>query len=160
MAMTYKKILVPFDNSSYSEKALNLAIRLAKDFNAQLFILNVVAEIPSSVRMERNRIRSAVTGEMVGMREYVKELYQQMRREVMRVLERKRERAEKSNIAVRTSVVVGYPSDKIIECIKDEGVDLVVMGTRGLAGVSRLAGFGSVARNVSENSPCPVILIH
>jgi hypothetical protein len=62
-----QKVLVPFDNSSYSEKALNLATILAKDFNAQLFILNVVEEIPSSVRMERNSIRSAVTGEMVGV---------------------------------------------------------------------------------------------
>jgi nucleotide-binding universal stress UspA family protein len=158
--MTYKRILVPFDNSSYSEKALDLATALASQFNARLLILNVVEEFPSTLRMERSRVRSNITGDMVGIREYMKELYQLAKRDAMRILERKKEQAEKERVTARTEAVVGYPPDKIIEYVRTERIDLVVMGTRGLTGISRLAGLGSVARKVSENVSCPVILLH
>jgi nucleotide-binding universal stress UspA family protein len=158
--LTYKRILVPFDNSPYSEKALDLATALASQFNAQLILLNVVEEFPTTLRMERTKVRSSVTREMVSIREYVKELYQQMKREVLSTLEGKKKRAEEEHISVRTSVAVGYPPDKIIEYIKNEKIDLVIMGTKGRTGISRLAGIGRVARKVTENVTCPVILVH
>jgi nucleotide-binding universal stress UspA family protein len=158
--MTYKRILVPFDSSPYAEKALALAARLAKDFNAQLHILSVVEELPSTPRMERTGVKSTITGEMVGIRECIKELYQQLRHDALKMLELKKERVEKEHISTKTIVVVGYPPDKIIEYIKDQGIDLAVMGTRGRRGLARITGIGSVARKVSENAACPVILVH
>lgn len=57
-------------------------------------------------------------------------------------------------------MVVGHPSDKILEFAKQERVKLIVMGTTGLTGISKIRAIGSVARTVSERAKCPVMLIH
>ena len=56
-------------------------------------------------------------------------------------------------------VTIGYPEDKIIEMTTEENVDLIVIGTTGLKGISKIKALGSVARNVSERAICPVLLV-
>jgi universal stress protein A len=55
----------------------------------------------------------------------------------------------------RKIVRFGHPEQEIIKAAKEEGADLIVMGTHGRKGVAR-ALLGSVAEGVLRNAPCPV----
>jgi nucleotide-binding universal stress UspA family protein len=63
------------------------------------------------------------------------------------------------NIQVHPKVTMGLPADRIMEMATEENVDLIVIGTIGLKGVSKIKALGSVARNVSERAKCPVLLV-
>lgn len=52
----------------------------------------------------------------------------------------------------------GRPAEKIVEIAREQGVDLIVMGTHGRAGLDRLF-FGSVANEVVRSAACPVLTI-
>jgi nucleotide-binding universal stress UspA family protein len=61
---------------------------------------------------------------------------------------------------LRIQVLVGPPVDKIVEFVDRHKVDLIVMGNRGLRGISRFVrGLGSVSRNVSEKVKCTVMIV-
>ena len=62
------------------------------------------------------------------------------------------------NVTSKT-ISVGDPADEIISYIKNEGVDLVIMGTHGRRGVKRTF-LGSVANEVITRSPVPVVVIN
>jgi nucleotide-binding universal stress UspA family protein len=62
------------------------------------------------------------------------------------------------NVSLQSKVIIGEPADEIIKYANNEKIDLIIMGTTGLGGVKKFV-FGSVARNVSEKAPCPVMLI-
>ena len=59
-------------------------------------------------------------------------------------------------MAIR-SVVAGYPSDVILSEAAKNNVNLIIMGTAGLRGISKIKALGSVARRVSEQAVCPVL---
>jgi nucleotide-binding universal stress UspA family protein len=63
------------------------------------------------------------------------------------------------NLKVQPKVTIGLPADKIMEMATEENVDLIVIGTTGLKGVSKIKALGSVARNVSERAKRPVMLV-
>jgi nucleotide-binding universal stress UspA family protein len=63
------------------------------------------------------------------------------------------------NMKVQPKVTIGLPADKIMETATEENVDLIVIGTVGLKGVSKIKALGSVARNISERAKCPVMLV-
>jgi nucleotide-binding universal stress UspA family protein len=52
----------------------------------------------------------------------------------------------------------GHPADVIVETAAETGADLVVMGTMGRSGLTRLV-MGSVAEEVLRRSPCPVLTV-
>jgi len=52
----------------------------------------------------------------------------------------------------------GRPAEKIVEIAREQGADLIVMGTHGRAGLDRLF-FGSVANEVVRTASCPVMTI-
>ncbi|HXG74286.1 MAG TPA: universal stress protein [Candidatus Nitrosotenuis sp.] len=150
----YKTILVPYDGSKPSEKALKHAVSLAKLMNSTILLLNVIPEIimpPFAAR------EAAFGGKSI--KEHLKELYYDMKNDAQKILDAKKtEFGGQTKIQTMTSL--GRPSEKILETIKEKNPDLVIMGTTGLSGISKILGIGSVARNVAEKSPCPVLLIH
>ncbi|HEY7108247.1 MAG TPA: universal stress protein [Nitrososphaeraceae archaeon] len=49
---------------------------------------------------------------------------------------------------------------QILDIAARENVDLVVLGSAGLGGMSKLKALGSVSRRVSERAKCPVLIVH
>lgn len=160
IALTYRRILVPYDDSEYSKRALDSALAIARAFNSQLHLLNVVEELNETPRMERQYIISPKTGERESFQQYLKELYQDMKNNAMEMLVAQRRRIGMEGVETKIKVVLGHPPSKIVEYIREEKIDIVVMGTLGHKGISKITGLGSVARKVSEDAPCPVILLH
>ena len=79
-----------------------------------------------------------------------------MRNKMTKRLDVLRQRYD-SLVQIRTLVSVGRPEDKIIECANNLNADIVVIGSRGLKGVSKLL-MGSVSRKISERVNCTVMI--
>ena len=60
---------------------------------------------------------------------------------------------------VSTIAEPGHPTEVILECARREASDLIVLGTHGRKGVSRLL-MGSIAESVLRDAPCPVVIVH
>ena len=55
-------------------------------------------------------------------------------------------------------ILTGFADEAIIEAARQEGADLIVMGTHGRRGASRLF-LGSVASRVISTASCPVMTV-
>jgi len=59
---------------------------------------------------------------------------------------------------VRPRVIAGHPAEAIVRAARRDGVDLLVVGSRGLTGV-KAAALGSVSQAVAQLAPCPVLIV-
>lgn len=154
----YSKILVPYDGSKHAEKALNKAVNLAKLIKgSKIIILNVIEEILTPPLVFPTRIRHFKTGEDTTLSTYFRDLQTDMRYKMINTLEKIKQKYENS-VKIRTVVLVGSAEDKIVEYANRQNVDLIVMGSKGIKGISRLL-MGSVSRHVSEKVKCSVMIV-
>ena len=159
--MTFQKILVPYDGSTFADKALENAIGIAKLTGAktQIILLHVTPHIPIPLTFERP-VYSAKTGKSIPLTQYIQELSEEMEENASNMLEGEKQKYAHHDIKIETISLNGYPSEKIIEFANSEKVDLIVIGNVGLSGLSKVKALGSVSRNVSERASCPVLIVH
>ncbi len=69
------------------------------------------------------------------------------------------ETVRETGVSIHSELRLGVPSQVIVQAATDLGSDLVVVGTRGLAGLKHLL-LGSTAERIVQHSPCPVLTIH
>lgn len=157
----YKKILVPYDDSEPSNKALDYAADIAKmSGGSEVILLYVIAEFPTYHFIERPA-RSIKTGEKITLSQYLKEVYELMEENANDVLDKKKEEIKKTvGLEIKTKLLTGHISNTIIDFAAKEKVDLIVIGNVGRSGISKIRALGSVSRSVSERAPCPVMIIH
>jgi len=93
--MTFQKILVPYDGSTFADKALENAIGIAKltGANTQIILLHVTPHIPIPLTFERP-VYSAKTGKSIPLTQYIQELSEEMEENASNMLE-----GEKRNYA-------------------------------------------------------------
>jgi nucleotide-binding universal stress UspA family protein len=164
------KILVPYDGSKQSDKALKKAVEFAElikkgGTKIEINMLYVVPEIyaPPTLFDRDVNIKSTITGERLTSQQYLKEFYHEMKSKAKKMLETKKSKEiQSSDITIRTYVTYGYPSDKIMEFANKNQVNLIAMGSTGLSGLSKLKALalGSVARSVTERAKSPVMIVH
>lgn len=157
----YRKILVPYDDSGPSNKALDHAVNIAKmSGQSEVILLYVIAEYPNYHFIERPA-RSIKTGEKTTLSQYLKEVYELMEESANDVVDSKKEEIKnKTGLDIITRILTGQISDTIIDFAAKEKVDLIVIGNVGRTGISKINMLGSVSRSVSERAPCPVMIIH
>ncbi len=161
--MTFKNIIVPHDFEIASDHALDNAIKIAKlvkDSKITIFHVLENIEILETLASLAKPLYSAKTGELTTTSAYVKEVYHELRSTALKKLEEKKQKCEKEGISCKIIIVIENPMEQIVKYIQEQKFDLVVMGTARRKGVSKIMTLGSVARNVSENAPCPVMLVH
>jgi nucleotide-binding universal stress UspA family protein len=165
----YRNILVPYDGSQPSNHALNHAVNLARikstqKISVEVHLLYVVGEIhvPPSFGYGIKVYSSSRHEQSKTTVEYIKEIYHELRSKALDMLNSKKKEylKETNEIAIKTHVLLGHPADKIIEFANMQKIDLIVMGTVGLKGISRIKAVGSVARRVAEMASCPLLLVH
>ena len=139
--MIFKKILVPFDGSEQSVKALELGITLAKGAKAQLTVLNVAEHIP-------------VPGEPTNTLFMIEQEMKQIQE-----LEVKKARHVLQGRGVNADIVTlsGHPSDQILKYAKKQKSDLIIIGNRGKSAIDRFL-LGSVSETVSHHAHCAVLI--
>jgi nucleotide-binding universal stress UspA family protein len=145
-----KNILVPYDGSPLSKKALDLAKDLARNFNADLKLLMV---IPVYYPISDSVFSGAA---VMNYQQVVKALTEQGEKELKKVTEKCREEGAKTFY----KIVHDDVSDAIMKEAKRSKIDLIIMGSRRLTGIASLKRLGSTARHVSEHATCPVTIVH
>jgi len=68
-------------------------------------------------------------------------------------------RHESSGVAIQTEVAEGEPVGALIDACRTGGYDLLVLGNRGMTGVTRFLRLGSVPNKVSHHLPCSVLIV-
>jgi nucleotide-binding universal stress UspA family protein len=146
-----EQILVPIDGSEHADKALNYALDLADKYEASIEILTVVITplVPGYIPL----IPQPGSAWLVT---YSKELMINSEKMLSDTLEKAKKK--KPNLQISTKLVEGRPANKIVETAKEGNFDLIVLGSRGLSGIT---GFllGSVSNRVSNDAACPVLIV-
>jgi len=136
----FRHILVPTDFGDASARARGIALELARRFDARVTLLHVWT------------VPSAVYGEGLSWPTEALEAAAQ------RALDGELAASAKVHPPTEAKLRVGVPWERILESVKELDVDLVVMGTHGRRGLSRLV-LGSVAEKLVRLSPVPVLTV-
>lgn len=147
----YSKILVPYDGSSFSEKAVEHATYLAKLAGANLLLVNATV-LPALVYTYHEAVNAAINE--------VAQALTFSSGEAVKSLSILTEKIRKQGISASYKHAVGDPAELIIATAEAEKVDLIVMGSKGLQGLSKIRALGSVTRKVAESVGCPVLIVH
>jgi len=143
-----RKILVPVDFSEPSQAALAYAAELAKSFGAVVDVLHVW-EVPSFLPARELAIEGSADQALVDV---VKQNSETQLEAFVR-------EATKRGVAVQKSwAELGSPAHSIVDRAAEGGYDLIVIGTHGRTGLSRVL-IGSVAERVVRHARCPVLSV-
>lgn len=148
----YQRILVPYDGSKFSEKALKEAIKIAKKFDSDLFILTVIDASSVSIPKTKKGVMLDVKKFARTLKNHTAKLDLKLRDEVLRCKE--------DGVSADYELVMGKPAEIILKFAKKREINLIAMGIQGLTGFGRLKAIGSISRRISEQASCPVLLVH
>jgi len=144
--MGIKTILVPFDGSECSLSAFKIATEMTKKFNSKLTAVTVIPEFYHTRSLYAN-VR------------YEEILLKGQRDSANSALSKIQTNAKKQGIDIATDVLESNSVVKqIVSFAKSKKFDLIIMGTHGRTGWSKLI-LGSVANGVSQRVDCHVFLV-
>ena len=148
-----KNILAPTDLSALSAKGLEYAGSLAKNIGARLTVGHVVRteEFVAHARLLEKGSGSAIVEEQ--LRHLV-----ERHKELLHDFVNRHLRSANPDLVIAEIVEMGEPHSQIIDWIKPNAIDLIVMSTHGRSGLQRIM-LGSVTEKVLRNAHCPVLVI-
>jgi nucleotide-binding universal stress UspA family protein len=149
----YKKILVPYDGSSFSKNALGEGLEIAKVFGSKIYVLSII-EVASDIPSD---LLSEVINKKINQLKHEISLPKKI--SVSTKLQRQIDRCAKYGVEVQVEILIGRTADSILKFANQNKIDLIIIGSQGLHGMKKLAALGSVSRRVSEESKCPVMII-
>jgi len=135
----YKNIVLAYDGSKFSNKALQEAISLAKSSGGSLLILSVV-DITDEFEAEAPGLTDKMTEKL------------------LRSAQKALEKAVAAKVKAKVEVHVGDAYEMIVETARKKKADIIVMGSHGRTGLTRLL-MGSVTSRVIGHAPCSVIVV-
>lgn len=139
----YKKILVAIDGSQSSYNALDAALKLAKQFDSELYLVSVVntANLPMNVGV------SYAPG-------LTKDLEDSARKDIKKATDI----VSQTDVPYRAVLLDGEPREELTKFPKEERIDLIVMGKTGTSAFTRFF-VGSVTRYVSEHTDINLLVV-
>jgi len=146
----YERILVPTDGSDAAEAAVGQAADIAAKYGAMIHALYVIDIDSANVTLGTEQVERLQRGKLDEMPE-VKARAEAATSYVAAV-------GADYGVEVEEHVVVGYPARSIRSFAEDHDVDLVVMGSHGRSGLSRVI-LGSVAEKVLRGTHLPVLVV-
>lgn len=132
-----KRILVPVDFSTCSNKALQYALPFARQFKADVVLLHVVVPHPAVPELGPVDMEAMSDG----------------RAELDTLTEKVRAR-NRCTALLR----VGDPAREIVEAARESGADLIILSTHGRTGLAHVL-LGSTAERVVRHARCPVLVV-
>jgi len=142
----YKKLLVPLDTSQFAECVLDHVKDMAVTRNIPEVVLLTVNEStyePYAAHLDP---------------EVVKLARERVAQQALEYLDKTKNALGLTDSIVTTVMRTGQAEDEILNYIKNNGVDIVVMSSQGRSGISKWL-LGSVAERVIKNSPVPVFVV-
>ena len=144
--------MVAYDDSEPSKRALDLAAKTAAIFKGELIVLTVVPRVTIPI-FSRDGIESFSVAETQNMYDKMTEIFR-------RALEKAESevRMRYPDLKFEALLLEGRPSATIVEEAEQRDVNLIVMGSRGLGGVSGWL-LGSTSRKVVDQCTKPILII-
>ena len=143
---TFARILFPVDLTENSEKLVPYVLTMAQKFDATVHILFVV------------RIFQYFTDIYVAppsISVFEKELTEGARKK----MDEFTQTHFAGSVPTQNEILLGDPSDAILNYIDEQRMDMVIMGTHGRKGLDRVL-FGSVAERVVKKASVPVLVVN
>jgi nucleotide-binding universal stress UspA family protein len=139
----FLNILVAVDGSDHAAQALRTAVQLAQEEHARLTIVTAVPPAPALAQLSAAGVALTEIADLLG------ETGKRIRAQVD---------ALPDDISVRSVVLAGHPAHTILEHLRENNYDLLVMGTRGLGRMGS-ALLGSVSHAVLHEAEVPVLVV-
>ena len=140
---TVNNIVVATDFSDIADKALASAADLARQLGASLHVLHIVQIHPTNMPESGNvNIEELEALEEKSAADSLKSTIDTLA----------------ADVDVSTYIVHGDPATQVNQLAADKNADLIVIGTHGRSGISRLI-MGSVAESVLKQSDIPVMCV-
>jgi len=140
--ITIKSILCPMDFSDASKNAYRYACEFAKSMGSKVILLNVIEPRPIAAEMSLSYIPLE------------EDLVAAAREDFIPMVKE----AETAGIDVSADVTIGLPAESILQHVAELDVNLLIMGSHGKTGLSRLL-MGSVAEAVIRKAAVPVLIV-
>jgi len=139
--VSVKRILYATDFSRSSAAALPYALCMARQSGGTVIAVHVVSPAPLSADFPAHAWQAIVAQGVREAQDSMKHLEPQCK-----------------EVAHQTRVCRGDVWSELSAIVRDESIDLIVLGTHGRTGVSK-AVFGSVAEKIFRHAPCPVLTV-
>lgn len=137
----YNKILLPTDGSPGAEAAIDHAMHVANQNDAVVHAVHVI-EIT----------------DLGDITEETEDLEAELRESSQELLTPILDAADNAEVEVVEAVIEGRPYEQLVEYVTENAIDMVVMGSHGKSGLSRVL-LGSTAEKVVRHSPVPVLTV-
>ena len=139
MAKVFGTILVPYDDSQNSKRALAKAFSLAELTDATITVVQVISYHKAMAKIVEPYKKSIIN--------HVKKNFNEIERD-----------ASRRDIILKEKILYGNPSEEILHFMKNKKFDIIIMGRRG---VTKITGpsLGSVSNALVQNSKIPVLVV-
>lgn len=144
-----KNILIPIDGSVYSDKAVEKGREIGEAFDSNVVLLNIMPPFTAN----------ATYGYAVLPLDMIKEEYEISRKNSEAVLASAKKSFAAMGTKVSTVSLHGDTADAIIDYIKSNSFDLVVMGSHGLGAILNRLLTGSVTTKVLHHIQIPILIV-
>ena len=138
----WNKILVANDGSEDAMEAVRAGLRLAKQFDSEIYIISIEEELP---------LYAATVGEVEEAERESNGYFQKLNKEIS-------EFAESLGVKPIMHIIRGHAVEKVVKFATDEKFDLLIIG---FMGHSKVFGrvMGSTAQNIIRLSPCTTLVV-
>jgi len=148
-------ILVPFDATGLSVKALDKAREIAVNQNSNIILLFVIDD---------TSFHPKEIAKFIPNMEVLHKLRQNFEKSIREgaeiIIKEKTDNLIQGGLTVKSIIRVGHPADEILTVAKEESVNMIVMGSSGsLKKRHERRGIGSISRWISEVATGPVVLV-
>jgi len=172
----FSKIAVATDGSPMAERAVQVAIDMASKYNSELTILHVLMHGEPSESLKRmaevehlvtkREAKQTSPGDVPNPWMMIKATTDQSRvgQDVIaalgdKIVDEAKTKARNAGVSsVDGEVLNGDAANQVAAVVKRKGIDLVVLGSRGLSPLKRVL-VGSVSRNVMQEVECACLII-
>lgn len=141
------KILIAVDDSPHSARAVRFVTRMRWPAGSRVIVANVL--VPA--------LTPPVAGVESGVPLLI-EVTEPQRQQARELVARAEAELREAGIATENRIPTGDPREALMRLVQDERVDLVVLGSHGRTGISKLL-LGSVSSHVVTHAHCSVLVV-
>ena len=139
------KIMIAVDDSQHSRRAVEFVTRTRWPAGSRMIVVSVVVAFPTGAFVESGAaVDAGFTATLVPLAQAAIERAEGMLRE--------------AGLCAEGRVLVGDPRDALVLAAKEERVELLVLGSHGRTGLTRLL-LGSVSSHAVNHAPCSVLVV-
>ncbi|MBC8223777.1 universal stress protein [Candidatus Bathyarchaeota archaeon] len=151
----YKKVLVAIDGSEPSNNALDHAVEIATKFKAKLTMIAVIQRVMIPIFPDEGfgGVPLSAAKDMAQYQDKMRLVYQNVLEEAQAKI-----KEEHPDLEVEAILKEGRPSAIITDYAENDGVDLIVMGSRGIGGYTGWI-LGSTSRKVVDSCTRPILIV-